>query len=267
MSVVDAPTILRNAGVQVVVEDTWTLTPLGAFPVSAPVIVWHHDASPVGPSPGALSWIKNAYRSQDPSAQFWVDTDGVWHCIGQGLAWHAGPVLPGMPGNHQAVGIETDHTTGEAWPDALLTSLRKGTAALLSTWGHSAQQGLWFHKQICSPRGRKSDPDGLDIDVERAAVQSLLYSPIVSPSNPTDPTTSPTAPEADVTPDQIKSAVIAALNSPAGQQAIKVAVDARLTAQFGNPEDPNAIVNRSFGRRVRAEIRAALRDFLAGGAK
>ncbi len=264
MTVATAPDILRSAGLTAVVEDTWNLTPLGEFPAAAPVIVWHHDASPVGPSPGALDWIKNAYRAQDPSAQFWVDTAGVWHCIGKGLAWHAGKVLPGMPGNHQAVGIETDHTVGEEWPDELLDSLRKGTAALLKEWGHSPQQGLWFHKQICDPPGRKSDPDGLDIDQERDAVQRLMFPPVVSPSTPSSPSTDPTAPEADVTPDQIKSAVVAALASPSGQQAIKVAVDARLEAQFGNAEDPKSLLNRGFGRRVRAEVRAALRDFLGG---
>lgn len=191
MSVADVPLILAAAGVQVVVEDTWNTEPLGPFPADNPVIVWHHDASPPGASPGALSWIKGAYAAKDASAQLWVDTFGVWHCIGKGLAWHAGKVLDGMPGNHQAIGIETDHTTGEAWPDALLSSLRKGTAALLTTWDHSAAEGLWFHKQICSPPGRKSDPDGLDIGSERAAVQALIGTPVVSPSNPTTPTTDP----------------------------------------------------------------------------
>lgn len=264
MTVAAAPDILRAAGVQVVVEDTWNLTPLGEFPAAAPVIVWHHDASPAGASPGALDWIKNAYRAQDPSAQFWVDTQGVWHCIGRGLAWHAGKVLPGMPGNYQAVGVETDHTVGEDWPDALLTSLRRGTAALLKEWGHTAQLGLWFHKQICDPPGRKSDPDGLDIGQERDAVQRLMFPPIVSPSTPSSPSTDPTAPEVDVTPDQIQAAVVAALNSPQGQLAVKKALDDRLRVQFGNAEDANSILNRGFGRRVRAEMRAALRDFLGG---
>lgn len=187
MSVADAPSILRAAGITVAVESTWDTEPLGPMPTSAPLILWHHDASAPGASPGALGWITNSYAAKDPSAQFWVDTYGVWHCVGKGLAYHAGKTN-GMATNHTAVGIETDHTTGEDWPDALLGSLRRGTAALLTAWGHSAEDGLFFHKQIAIPLGRKQDPDGLDIHAERGVVQAIMSGPPApEPTTPTTP--------------------------------------------------------------------------------
>ena len=99
------------------------------------------------------------------SANIWVDRYGTWHLVGTGVAWHAGEVLPGMPGNFDSIGIETDHTTDEQWAPELLYSLREGTAAIFEYQGTDANS-LYFHKQVCDPPGRKVDPDGLEIGTE-----------------------------------------------------------------------------------------------------
>lgn len=166
-------TALQAAGITVRELPGWQERSHGPLP-AAPAIVWHHDASPPGDSPGSLDWMVGNW--DHGSANCWVDRYGAWTLVGCGVAWHAGTVLPGMPGNHDSVGIETDHTIGEAWPTAQLDSLRAGTAALLNLW-HRRGPGLYFHKQICSPPGRKPDPDGLDLATERAAVARLRADP------------------------------------------------------------------------------------------
>lgn len=137
-------------------------------------VVWHHDASAVGDSPGVPAYLLEQWGTA--SAQLWVDRAGVWHVVAAGPAYHAGRVLPGMPGNHDSLGVETDHTTGEAWPVAQRDSLRTGTAAILRTLG-VGPEGLHFHRTICAPPGRKTDPDGLDLVHERQVLDLLIPNP------------------------------------------------------------------------------------------
>ena len=168
---------LRAAGVQVVEHPGWKLRGHGPFRTARLSAVWHHDASGPGPSPySAQSQIDRVDAGDGVSGNVWVDTFGVWHLLVGEVAWHAGAVLPGKPDNWDSVGIETDHTTGEAWPIPQLWALRVGTRVLLARTGGQ----LEFHSSICDPPGRKTDPDGLDLGTER----SLLTNPedIVTPA-------------------------------------------------------------------------------------
>lgn len=195
------PGTLRAAGIKVVETSGWTSRSHGQLPPNVKV-VWHHDASPPGDSPGALNWMISNYDNS--SANIWVDRYGTWHLVGTGVSWHAGRVLPGMPDNFSSIGIETDHTTAEAWPAAQLDSLRKGTAAIFNKQKVGADW-LHFHKTICSPPGRKSDPAGLTLGPERAAVASIMR----GGTSPTPPQPQPQPPSgdkndmADITPAQM----------------------------------------------------------------
>ena len=140
-------------------------------------IMWHHDASPANqPSPGALDWCM--YSELAPCASIWVDMKGKWHVYAAGLANHAGvgssALAPNSTGNQFYLGIETDHTDGERWPKEQVSSLRKGTAALMKHYGLDPRQALEFHKSYAP--GRKSDPDGLDLRTERRRVARLMKS-------------------------------------------------------------------------------------------
>ena len=104
-----------------------------------------------------------------------------------------------MPDNYTALGVETDHTIGEPWPTAQLDSLRKGTADLLKAFRRTPSDGLYFHQQIAAPVGRKPDPDGLDLDVERRAVAALMAPPVSTPT--TKPTDTPT-PDLEIDMDE-----------------------------------------------------------------
>lgn len=164
--------VLHGAGVRVTEHDGWKTRSHGDF-VDLRAVVWHHDASAVGYSPGMPDFMIRNWNTA--SANCWVTLDGTWHLIGAGVAYHAGTVLPGKPGNHSSIGVETDHTTGETWSGVqLLDSLRRGTAAILTHLGQTADE-LEFHKTICSPPGRKTDPDALDLATERRAVAALQH--------------------------------------------------------------------------------------------
>lgn len=185
------PQVLKDAGISFVITSGWENRSHGELADELNV-VWHHDASPPGDSPGALGWMISNW--DEASAQIWVDRRGVWHLVGVGVAWHAGSTGSGFPTNRNSIGIETDHTTGEDWPDDLLQSLRRGTAAILKARGRTSS-ALYFHKQIAIPFGRKQDPDGLDINLERAHVAGLIVGPIVPEVPVTPPATVPTAPK------------------------------------------------------------------------
>lgn len=149
-----APAVLRSAGLAVVETSGWTNRSHGAFPDSISA-AWHHDASPEGDSPGALRWMIDNWANA--SANFWVNRPGVWYCVGTGVAWHAGAVLPGMPSNFTSFGVETDQTVNETPSPAMLASTRTGIGALLAHMGRDSSSAH-FHKTIASPRGRKQDP-------------------------------------------------------------------------------------------------------------
>lgn len=169
MALRDWPDVLRNAGIEVKVHAEVGRLSHGAL--SDVNVLWHHDASPQGDSPGALDWMKRNFSNS--SAQVWVDRKGVWHFISYGIAWHSGRVNNRMFDNYRSVGIETDHTVGENWPQTQIDSLRKGTAVVLKHEGKSSA-ALSFHKNAAIPIGRKVDPHGLDLGTERNNVQALI---------------------------------------------------------------------------------------------
>lgn len=162
--------VLRGAGLHVVEYQGWQDRGR-PFP-DLRAVVWHHDASPPGDSPGVPAYMLRESSQGRSWAQLWVDRAGRWHVLGAGVAAHAGRVRAGMPGNGQSLGVETDHTTGERWPQQQLDGLRRGTAAILARLGQRAD-ALHFHKTVCSPPGRKTDPDGLDLAAERQHVARL----------------------------------------------------------------------------------------------
>jgi hypothetical protein len=171
---------LREAGLPVVEWTGWKHRGAYAFR-NLSAVVWHHDASPPGDSPGVPAYMIREMDAGRPGAQLWVNRQGVWHVLAAGVAYHAGRVRPGMPRNSNSLGIETDHTTGERWPQPLLDSLRAGSAAILRRLGQD-ENGLHMHKTICDPPGRKTDPDWLDLAAERRRIHLLLHPPPPAPA-------------------------------------------------------------------------------------
>lgn len=164
--------VLRDAGVAVVEYPGWRdRSYVGAFNPRA--VMWHHDASTMGPSPSFARLIAEGGNATTPPplAHCWVNTFGTWFVLaGAGRANHAGlgegwGVVRANRGNEDAIGVETDHTIGEPWPSAQLDSLRLGSRAILDRLGARPHDALVGHKEYAP--GRKPDPDGLNMDTER----------------------------------------------------------------------------------------------------
>ncbi len=226
------PDRLRAAGLAVVETPGWKGRSHGELP-NSPTVVWHHDASPKGDSPGALGWMISNYPSA--SAQIWIDRYGVVHLVGAGIAWHAGKVLEHQEAydNFHSIGIETDHTTDEDWPPALLHALRLTTAVILDK-AKRGRDNFSFHRLICSPVGRKSDPAGLNITAERAAVAAIGSIQVAGAS-----ASAPSAPKDDDMPltdtdiDRIADKVAEKILGNGGGEYV----------WRRNPDDPNSVVN------------------------
>lgn len=182
----ELPDVLRRAGRVVHTMPGWESRTTRSPSFHPTDVVWHHDASPKGDSPGVPAYMARNYERA--GAQLWVDRRGEWTVISCLKANHAGTVLGGMPGNTNSYGIETDHTIGEDWPPAMLASLRIGSVALLR-WLGAGSDGLHFHKSVCYKIGRKSDPDGLDLRAERQALESMWHGAAVlsAPAAPLPP--------------------------------------------------------------------------------
>ena len=137
-------------------------------------IMWHHDASPAGDSPGALHWCM--YSQLAPCAAIWIDRQGKWFVYAAGLTNHAGvgssALAPGNTGNQYYLGIETDMGPNEKWSKPQLDSLRKGTAVLMKHYGLDPKVSLEFHKSYAP--GRKNDPAHLNLGTERRRVARLM---------------------------------------------------------------------------------------------
>jgi hypothetical protein len=210
----DLADILRKANVAVI-EETYNRGPykgklwksvgfMGRGLSRFSYVMWHHDASPEGDSPGALEWMK--YMSVAPAAAAWVCLGchgkhfaGTWHVYAAGLSNHAGTGGPWAPNNGApnvpkdamnavCYGIEVDHTLGESWAgvkkQAQLNGLRKGTAAIMKAYNLDPRTRLirhldWTNGEIDGNRrfqtyGRKNDLAGIDLDYERRLVEKLM---------------------------------------------------------------------------------------------
>jgi hypothetical protein len=219
----DLADILRAAKVNVIEESydsgpyrgrTWKTVGWQDRPLSAfHYILWHHDASPVGPSPGALHhWMKT--MSLAPAGAAWVcmgchgkHRSGTWHLIAAGLSNHAGtggpwrpntgdPAVPVNAMGPVSYGIEVDHTFGESWAGTTkqdqLNGLRVGTAAILKAYKMPATRVMrhldWTNGLIDgNPRfatfGRKNDLDGIDLNYERRLLTQLMNQQDEKPKN------------------------------------------------------------------------------------
>jgi hypothetical protein len=129
------------------------------------------------------------------SANFWVNRQGVWYCVGTGIAWHAGVVAAGMPNNFNSFGVETDQTVNETPSPVMLDSVTRGFAALLKEMGRNSAS-YWFHKTIAPMR--KQDPWlgpssansanwNNELMQRRIAVQTIMDGGSSSKPNPTPP--------------------------------------------------------------------------------
>ncbi|WP_409186503.1 N-acetylmuramoyl-L-alanine amidase [Amycolatopsis sp. VS8301801F10] len=175
-------TIARSAGLKVVEQPGWTARGHGQMS-GVKAVVCHHTAGPAAGNAPSLGVVQNG-RSDlaGPLAHYVLGRDGTVYVVAAGLCWHAGAVLNNNWSNNYAIGIEAEATGTAAWPEVQLDAYARLCRALCAAFGLPISAVLG-HKEVCSPRGRKSDPN-FDMGAFRARISALGNAPTGGQSAP-----------------------------------------------------------------------------------
>lgn len=177
----DLAKVLRDAGLIVIEHEGWKTRGRPTYLSFVPTgTLLHHDASAAGPSPTLARYIAVIGRppgTPPPLAQLWVSKTGVWHVLAAGRANHAGSGngwgnIKANTGNSATLGVEWDHTVGEAITKAEYESLVTGFAAIHKAKGWNVAKNLAGHKEYAA--GRKIDPSGVDMAKFRRDVAARM---------------------------------------------------------------------------------------------
>lgn len=188
------PDVLRAAGLPVEVVPEFRYA--GKEPERWLAMVDHHTASNrnSGPRP-ALGIVRNGRPDvPGPLCNLLLDRRGIHVCIASGAANHPGvsylPLNGGISSGvkYWALGREIElDGIGEPFPtdgpqhEAMVV----GNAAICTYLGIDPGTGLWDHKSICRPVGRKIDVRPYDLAAGRTAVARRMTG--TTPQPPTRP--------------------------------------------------------------------------------
>lgn len=160
MTLTDLADAARKSGLNVVELNGWRTR--GHGPLAAVrTIVAHHTATSAA-VPGnypSLAIVRDG-RSDlaGPLANLGLGRDGTVYVIAAGLAYHAGRVRETEYGNAYSIGIEAEHPGVGVWPNRQYQAYVRLCAALVKHYGLSVGDVLG-HKEVCTPVGRKTDPN------------------------------------------------------------------------------------------------------------
>ena len=107
-----------------------------------------------------------------PLSQLGLGRSGTVYVIAAGVAYHAGATFEQRQDNWHALGIEAEHNGLDPWPVALVDAYARLCAALCEHYDLPPERVLG-HKEIATPRGRKTDPN-FDMGAFRARVTEHL---------------------------------------------------------------------------------------------
>lgn len=191
--------VARKTGYPVVETKGWKTRGYKQGMGKIETIVAHHTAGPKAGNYPSLGVVTRGRAGlPGPLAHYGIGRDGTIYVIAAGLANHAGKVRSTAYGNLHAIGIEAENTgLGEKWPTAQLDAYVKLCAELVKEFGLSTSD-VRGHKEICSPVGRKPDPNfnsvGLSMGEFRAAVKRGYYKKPAAPAPKPKPEPAPAKP-------------------------------------------------------------------------
>jgi hypothetical protein len=182
----------EGSGLVIIEEDGWQYAGHGAHNYPRTVAL-HHTAGPVSGDCPSHNTVK--YGRADlpgPLANLFLCRSGTVHVIAAGCAYHAGAVTDPDFANQNSIGIEAEATGVDPWPaveyDAYLALCRS-----LTRWYGLGTPANLGHKEICSPPGRKIDPNfdmpefRTDMSsipaLHRKVVDTMIERPIVAGNN------------------------------------------------------------------------------------
>lgn len=169
MMLTDLATACRKSGLPVVELPGWATRGHGPMS-SVRSIICHHTAGPKAGELPSLGTVRDGRPGlEGPLAQLMLGRSGTVYVVAAGLCWHAGVVFdPATQDNGHAIGVEAEATGVDPWPSVQYAAYVRLCAALADHYGLAAS-AVVGHKEVASPRGRKSDPD-FDMPAFRAAL-------------------------------------------------------------------------------------------------
>ena len=174
MLLTDLADACRKSGLKVVEVDGWRTRGHGNL-YGLQTIAVHHTAT-AKTAPGdypSLGVVRDGRPGlPGPLSQLGLGRSGTVYVIAAGVAYHAGATFEQRQDNWHALGIEAEHNGLDPWPPALVDAYARLCAALCEHYGLGPDRVLG-HKEIATPRGRKTDPN-FDMDAFRARVAEHL---------------------------------------------------------------------------------------------
>jgi hypothetical protein len=186
------PDVLSSAGLKVDTFPGWQQRGHGDFGE-----IWglvdHHTGS-FGETPNGIA----NHPSLGLCSQLYLGRDGKYTVCGAGVAWHAGagswPGLPANNANFRTIGTEAANDGGGRpgkphhipWSTAQYDAYVQGNAAMLKHLGQPASHAIG-HKDWAGAAQGKWDPGGINMDIFRSDVASLMTGQAVPPPVVTPP--------------------------------------------------------------------------------
>jgi hypothetical protein len=176
--------VARSGGLNVVEVINWKTRGHGAQTSVKKIVCHHTGGPPTGDMPSLNTVVNGRPDLAGPLSHFTISRSGIVYVVAAGQCWHTGAVLRPEYGNPYAIGIEAEGTGKDPWPEAQMIAYVKLCAVLCVAFGLKASDVLG-HKEICSPVGRKPDPN-FDMGTFRVRVEGAINNHGAPPPAPED---------------------------------------------------------------------------------
>jgi hypothetical protein len=150
---------VRNSGIPYSEVSGWQNRGHGGMSGVKSVAVHHTAGPPSGDCPSLNVCTYGREGLDGPLCQLFLCRSGHCHIVAAGLAYHAGEVKNSAYSNAWSVGIEAEATGVSPWPQPQYDNYAKLCESLCDHYRITTADIVLGHKEICSPSGRKIDPN------------------------------------------------------------------------------------------------------------
>jgi N-acetylmuramoyl-L-alanine amidase len=138
-------------------------------PGAAQGVVCHHTAGPpTGDTPSLNTVVYGRSDLPGPLCNLYLSRSGEVYLVAAGIGYHAGNTVVSWGDNDSGIGIEAEATGVDKWPQAQYDAYAR-LCASLAAYYRIPLEHVAGHKEVCSPPGRKIDPN-FDMNAFRTAV-------------------------------------------------------------------------------------------------
>lgn len=158
MYLTDLADAARKSGLKVTGVPGWRTRGVGPM-LGVKTVTCHHTAGARTGNAPSLNVVTHGRAGlAGPLCNLHLARDGLVTVVAAGYANHAGQSLATAYTNRWAIGIEAEATGVDAWPAAQYDAYVRLCRALIDHY-RLPVTAVMGHKETCSPRGRKIDPN------------------------------------------------------------------------------------------------------------